>query len=96
MTIEYLQKKIEGIFLSLGFTIEFVGTKQLRYLRYQNCHCKISFLEAWGAFVIESADNLEEAEKELLEDGELYYMNIPEDELLHQIEEDVREYYMQQ
>jgi len=94
MTIEYLQKKIESIFLSLGFTIELVGTKQLRYLRYQNCYCKITFLEAWGAFVIENADNLQEAENQMLEDGELYYVNVPEDALLRQIEKDIRQYYM--
>lgn len=94
MTIQYLHKKIESIFLSLGFTIDLVGTKQLRYLRYQNCYCKITFLEAWGAFVIESANNLQEAEKQMLEDGELYYVNIPEDDLLRQIEEDIKKYYM--
>ena len=94
MTVDYLLKKIENIFLSLGFAIEFVGVKQLRYLRYQNCYCKITFLETWGAFVIESADNLQEAENQMLEDGELYYVNAPEDALLRQIEEDIKKYYM--
>ena len=94
MTIEYLQKKIEDVFLSLGFTMECVGAKQLRYLRYRNCYCKITFLDAWDAFVIESADNLQEAERQMLEDGELYYVNVPEDALLRQIEKDIRQYYM--
>lgn len=94
MGIEYLLKRIENIFLSLGFTIEFVGTKKLRYLRYQNCYCKITFLEAWGAFVIESADNLQEAENQMLEDGELYYLDTPENELLRQVEGDIKKYYM--
>ena len=94
MTVDYLLKKIDNIFLSLGFTIEFVGAKQLRYLRYQNCYCKITFLEAWGAFVIESADNLQEAENQMLEDGELYYVNVPENALLRQIKEDIKKYYM--
>ena len=92
--MEHMLKKIEDIFLALGFKTEFVGEKQLRYLRYQDCFCKVTPLEEWRAFVIESADNVQDAEKQVLEDGELYYMNTPEDELRHQIEVDIKKYYM--
>lgn len=94
MNTEQMLKQIEGIFLTLGFEIEYVGKKQLRYLRYQNCYCKITPLEEWKALVIESADNVCDAENQILEDGELYYLDTPENELLHQIQTDIKAYYM--
>lgn len=92
--MKHMLEKIENIFLTLGFKTEFVGEKQLRYLRYQDCFCKVTPLEQWNAFVIESANNVQDAEKQVLEDGEIYYMDTPETELLHQVEEDIKKFYM--
>lgn len=94
MDINGLINKIEDIFLELGFKIEVVGEKQYRYLVYNNCYCKITYLEKSGAFVIESADNLNDAINGVLEDGDLYYIDISEDALFHQIKRDVTAYYM--
>ncbi len=84
----------QNIFIELGFKIEFVGEKQYQYLVYNNCYCKITYLEKLSAFVIESADNLTDAMNGVLEDGDLYYMNISEDAMLHQLRRDVVAYYM--
>ena len=94
MSIKDLMDQVESIFLRLGFSLVFVGEKQLRYLRYKDCYCKVTSLEEWDAIVIESADNVMDAEKQLLEDGELYYLGTPEKSLLSKIEDDIRKYYM--
>ena len=48
----------------------------------------------WSIYLIESADNISDVEKGVLEDGDLYYINIPEDDLLNQIKSDLKNYYM--
>lgn len=58
------------------------------------CYCKITYLEKLKAFVIESADNLNDAINGTLEDGDLYYTDISEDAMLCQLKRDVVAYYM--
>ena len=47
------------------------------------------------AFVIECADNAEDASNGVLEDGDLYYLNIPEEEMLCKLRKDIVAYYME-
>lgn len=94
MGISGLKNKIENIFLELGFKIEVVGEKRHQYLVYNNCYCKITYLDKLGAFVIESTDNLNDAVNGVLEDGDLYYIDISEDALVHQLRRDLTAYYM--
>ena len=89
-----LLKKMENIFLELGFKKENVGEKQCQYLVYNECYCKITYLEKLEAFVIESAGNIEDASKEVLEDGDLYYVDVSEENLLNQLKKDLVDYYM--
>ena len=95
MDINTLKEKVEMIFLELGFKNEIIGEKQYRYLVHNNCYCKITYLNSRKAFVIECADNVEDASNGVLEDGDLYYLNIPEEELLCKLRKDVVEYYME-
>lgn len=84
--------KMEKVFLNLGFKPVLVNG--IRFMRYQDYFCKITFLKDWSAFVIESADTVWEAEKGILEDGDLYYMDIPVNQLLSQLESDLtRDYF---
>lgn len=94
MDIESLKNRIKNIFEELGFKNEFVGEKQYQYLVYNNCYCKITYLEKLKAFVIESADDLIDAINGVLEDGDLYYMDLPEEDMLRQLRRDVVAYYM--
>ena len=94
MDIESIKNSIKNIFIELGFKNEFVGDNKYQYLVYNNCYCKITYLEKLRAFVIESADNLTDAMNGVLEDGDLYYMDISEDAMLHQLRRDVVAYYM--
>lgn len=95
MDINTLRQKVERIFLELGFKNEIIGGKKYRYLVYNNCYCKITYLNSKEAFVIEYADNVEDASNGVLEDGDLYYLNIPEEEMLCELRKDIVEYYME-
>ncbi len=85
-------KKIEETFIDLGFCPIIING--IKFMRYRECYCKVTFLKDWSAFVIESADNFQDAEKGVLEDGDLYYTDISENELLNQIGLDLKRYYM--
>lgn len=87
--VEYdkMKNKIEEVFINLGF--QNVTINNMKYLNYKDYYCKVTFLKAWSAFVIESADNIRDAEKGILEDGDLYYTNISESQLLENIKKDI-------
>lgn len=87
--------KITNIFLELGFHYKTIGERQYQYLVYNNCYCKITYLETWSAFVIEAAHNISDAANGVLEDGDLYFTDVPEDAMLREIREDVIKYYME-
>jgi len=86
------KKKMEQVFLSLGFHEELIGGE--RYLVYRHNYCKVTYLEFYSAFVIEWTDSYEEAEKKRLEDDDLYYLDVPEDVMLQTLREDLKKYYM--
>ena len=84
--------KMEELFINLGFSPVIING--VKFMRYKECYCKMTFLKDWSAFVIESADNIQDAEKGVLEDGDLYYTDISESELLSLIKSDLINYYM--
>lgn len=94
MNIDNLKNKIEKIFIGLDFKYEIIGERKYRYLVYNNCYCKITYLEKLKAFVIESTDNIKDALNGVLEDGDLYFIDISEENLLCQIKRDITRYYM--
>lgn len=94
MDINNLISKIERIFIELGFQYKIVGEKQVKYLVYNNCYCRITYLEKLSAVVIESADNLTDATNNVLEDGDLYYLDSSVDDMLFQLKKDIAAYYM--
>lgn len=92
MDYEIVFNKMEDIFIKLGFSPVLING--IRFMRYKNCYCKITFLKDWSAFVIESADNIQETEKGILEDGDLYYTDMPEKQLLDCFKSDLIKYYL--
>jgi len=95
MNIDNLIKKMEKVFLDLGFQTEYIGEKNEKYMHYNNCYCKISYLESLSACVIESADCLEDVVRGVLEDGELYLLDNSEAEILSKLRQDLKNYYME-
>ncbi len=92
MNYKVILNKIEELFINLGFSPVMING--IKFMRYKECYCKITFLKKWSAFVIESADNIQDAEKGVLEDGDLYYTDISESELLNQLKADLISYYL--
>lgn len=92
MEYKVILDKIERLFINLGFCPIIINN--VKFMRYKECYCKIAFLKDWSAFVIESADNIQDAKKGVLEDGDLYYTDISETELLSQLKSDLINYYM--
>lgn len=94
--IRSLKSKIEDIFLQFGFRRESVGKAHYQYLVHNKCYCKVTYLDRLGALVIESADNIIDASNGALEDGDLYYMDSSEEDMLQQIRKDIAAYYLEQ
>ena len=92
--MNHLLKMVENIFLELGFQYKTIGDRKLQYLCYGDCYCRITYIDKFKALVIESADDAEDAAKGVLEDGELYHVDTPEEELLRQLRADIKRYYM--
>ncbi len=92
MEYKVILDKMEDIFINLGFSP--VTINGIEFMRYKECYCRLTFLKEWSAFVIESADNVQDAEKGILEDGDLYYTDIPETQLLSQLKSDLEKYYL--
>lgn len=92
MDYKAILNKMEKLFINLGFSPIIIN--DVKFMRYKECYCKITFLKDWSAFVIESADNIQDAKKGVLEDGDLYYTDISESELLNQLKSDLINYYM--
>lgn len=91
MDYKVILDKMEKVFINLGFSPVIVNG--VKFMRYKECYCKMTFLKDWAGFVIESADSLQDAEKGVLEDGDLYYTDISESELLSQLKSDlIRDY----
>ena len=93
-TLTRNMQKLEEIFLELGFEKMIIGEKQYEYLVYNNCYCRITYLQEWRAFVIESADCIEDALNGVLEDGDLYYTDILQENILSKFRSDIVAYYM--
>lgn len=85
-------QKIEEIFINLGFDVVIIN--ETKFMKYKECYCKITFLKDWSAFVIESADSVLDAENGILEDGDLYYTDVSEDELLNKLRDDLKKDYI--
>ena len=92
MEYKVILDKMEDIFINLGFSP--VTINGIEFFIYKDCYCRLTFLKEWSAFVIESADNVQDAEKGILEDGDLYYTDIPETQLLSQLKSDLEKYYL--
>lgn len=67
MNYKVIFNKMEELFINLGFSPIIIN--DVKFMRYKECYCKITFLEDWSAFVIESADNVQDAKKEFLKMG---------------------------
>ena len=89
------KEKIEMMFFCNGFDWDRVGEERKEYIIRKNIYCQVRYIKEKRAFVIVSADSKEDAIKGNLKIGtEYYYMDEPEKEMLHRLDEDVMTNYM--
>ena len=85
-----LLKRLEDR-LSNTFEIVAIGNKVCFLLENGTIAHLTAFTE-WGCVVVEYADSVNEAKKNLFEDGNQYYISeLTEDELLNAISEEIKE-----
>ena len=82
-----IENEMEKVFGELGFTPIMIN--DIRFMKIKESYCKLTYINEWNAYVIESADNYEEAKKGILEDGDLYDANMPVEELLKELRKEL-------
>ncbi len=87
-----LQSKIESIFLELNFKQVIVNGEKL--FEHKGHFHTVSFVSGLNSFVIESASNLSEAEKNVFEDSGVYPLSLGEEVLLREIRSDLIKFYI--
>ena len=90
--MEELYAKIEQLLLDLGFSKVIINTKQL--FQQGKAYYKITFIKQFDGFVIEYAENKQDAEKEMFTDGDIYPLALGE-KLLGKIKSDLLESYIE-
>jgi len=90
--IEEIHVKIEQLLSDLGFNRATINAKQL--FQQGQSYYKITFIEQFDGFIIEYAENKQEAEKELFADGDIYPLALRE-KLLSKLKSDLLEFYME-
>ena len=89
------KEKIEMVFFGNAFTWRRIGENREVFIIRNNVYCQVRYIKEKRAFVIVSADSKEDAIKGNLKIGtEYYYMDEPEKEMLHRLDEDVMTNYM--
>ncbi|MDQ1236806.1 hypothetical protein QE450_004304 [Paenibacillus sp. SORGH_AS306] len=86
-----IDQKVKSLIKDLGFQ-EIILKESNMYLWF-NKYYKITFLEDFQSYVIECAESLEDAEKGLFEDGDLYPLSLGEDSLINILRLDLIKYY---
>ena len=84
--------EIEELLLDLGFNRVMINSKQL--FQQGQSYYKITFIEQFDGFVIEYAENKQDAEKERFTDGDIYPLALGE-KLLDKLKHDLLELYME-
>lgn len=86
-----INEKIGDLLNELGFE-RMIPYAEIYH--YRGVYCKISYVEGLKAFVIESADNFDDAAKDLFEDSDLYPISLGEDELIKKLRYDLVNFYI--
>ncbi len=92
--IEQINKQAESLFTDLGFNKTIINNETV--FEYKGSYYKLTFVKGLGGFVMELAVSLEEAQKNLYEDGDIYSISLGENDILNQLAIDIRKYILQE
>lgn len=83
-------QEIHDIFTNLGFTS--VQINGINMFKYNNCYCKITYVDEYKSIVIETAETYEDAKNGVMEDDDWY--DLTDGNVLFEITNDLIHYYM--
>ena len=86
-----LLEKIEELFINLGFKKITINEKD--FFTYKDSYYKVTNVKDLNAFVIESAESIEDVKKNVFEDSDIYPISMGEN-LIEKLKEDLVKYYM--
>lgn len=91
--IDVVKSKMEKVLEQMGFERLYFGeTKLYKNNRTGWYHC-ITYANGLKSYIIESAENYAEAQKNLFEDSDLYPASLGQDAILAKFREDLIKYY---
>ena len=86
-----IEANASDIFMKLGFEPIHINSEKV--YKSENGYHMFTFIDSFNAFVIEWAQSLDEASKNMYEDCDLLPISLGEDELLRQLENILIEHY---
>jgi len=92
-TIKSIEKKVSNLLISLGF--EPKNVNNARVYAYEDSYYKFTFIKGLGGFVVEYAETIGDAEKNLFEDCDVFLVEVGTAQLLENIEDTLKKYYIQ-
>lgn len=86
-----ISTKIDNVLRELGFEIIEIDGKGLYH--HKGNYYKFTYIDDFKAYVIEYANNYEEAKNNVFEDGDTYSIDLGENEFIEKLKADLIKYY---
>lgn len=89
--VEKIKSKAMDMFVELGCKIVRIN-EELVYEK-KGVFYKFAFIKGFKSFVVEYAENIDEAQKNRYEDGDLFPLSLGEEKLIEALRGDLIKYY---
>ena len=84
--------EINNLFEKLGYVKKILSNNSICYMK-GNLHCKFEHVSSLNAYILSSAENSNDANRNLFEDDELYSDLLNEKSILNQLEADLKDFF---
>lgn len=92
--MDFLKNKMEKILEQMGFERFYIGETKLYKNNRTGCYHYITYVNGLKSYIIESAENYAEVQKNIFEDSDLYPVSLGEDVILTKFKEDLIKYFL--
>ena len=92
--MDIIKNKMEKVLEELGFEKTYIGDSKFYKNNNTGYYHDIVYVRGLQSYIIESAENYEEAKKSRLEDSDLYHITMGEEAILAKFRKDLIEYYL--
>lgn len=87
-----LTHRLSCVFEELGFDKTVLNNKEL-FLHKENYYI-ITYISKFRSFVIEYANNFQDAKNNVFEDGDIFSIDLTEDQIIQEFREILIQYYL--